>query len=713
MIYFFKRPLTWVLLFVLPAAVVAFTAAIFSNRHPEKLPIGVVMQEDSQLSRDLLFAFQNSPGIKVAKICSQEQECESTLKSQKVLGVVNLPHDFERRVLRGENPVVGLYLSGQSLIAYNMVELSVQSVIMAYSQKFAYEILPNPVKIESHPINNTSLDYRAYLGIGIVATTFHLAAMIVAAYILGNAFFSLCLPALLMLFLQHGIYSYIFHSWTGIYFSPWQWGLLLAGSFFMIAAAFGFCATVFAISNSMRIATSAGALIGSPAFAFAGLAFPVFAMPFAVQIFAWLLPLTHFLKVQNAVRMGTLALPFIEKELFILAAFAVFWCGIAFAIIKRRRFAANGVTAVVAPAFQLPARTILSEWALFFKDKNAILVVVGAVVFYAFYYPLPYIDGVARGIPVAVVDFDHTVMSRQLTGFFGASGNLNVLAFEDMISAKRAIAEEKVYSILEIPAGFERDIRAGRASTIGEFSNGNYFMVYSEISRAVFYATATLGAGVQIAFMQARGVSPEIALSKRDPIPVAVKTMFNSSMRYDNYVVPAVFVVILQQTMLIGICILRRTGWRMGTAFMLHYSLVLCFYVFAVYPFFGFNARGKFLDIAIFAFVFFIACTQMGFFFARFFRKKESSMQVFLFTSLPFLFISGFSWPKSSIPEFLHYALFWAPCEHAIPAWVSIQQMGATASEMSGEIMSLGVLAVGYSILSLIFDQFKTPFRTM
>jgi len=353
----------------------------------------------------------------------------------------------------------------------------------------------------------------------------------------------------------------------------------------------------------------------------------------------------------------------------------------------------------------------MKSWILFFKDRNAILVLVVAVIFYAFYYPLPYLNGVVRDIPVAVVDFDNTAMSRQLTGFFDASSSLKVIAYDDMISAQRALAEEKVYSILKIPTGFEKDVRAGRSSTIGQFSNGSYFMVYSEVSRAVFYAAATLGAGVQIAFMQANGIPPELALKKRDPMPLGVKTMFNGSMRYDNYVVPAVLIVLIQQSMVIGICILGAAVRRV--VYILHYSIILCFYLFVVYPFFGFNAYGKLIDIAIFALVFFAACVQMGFFFARFFKQKESAMQVFLFASLPFIFISGFSWPESSIPEALHYALFWVPCEHAIPAWISIQQMGASASEMSSEIISLGILAVGYSILSLIFDQFKTPLRTM
>ena len=307
-----------------------FTAIMFSDRLPHKLPIGVIMQDDSRFARELLFSLKNSPQLEVAKICTQEYECESALKSQKVLGVVHLPQNLERRAVRGENFVIGLYLNGQSLIAYNMVELAVLGIIASRSS-------PSPIKVESHAINNASLDYRAYLGIGIVAATFHLAAMIIAAYVLGNSWTNrMATLSFLIIFLQHGIYTYIFHSWANIYFSLWQWGLLFLASFFMLAAAFGFCATAFAITKSMRIATSAGGVIGGPAFAFSGLAFPIFAMPFAVQIFAWLLPLTHFLKVQNALRMETIALPFIRDELIVLFGFAVFWCGLAAIIGKKR-----------------------------------------------------------------------------------------------------------------------------------------------------------------------------------------------------------------------------------------------------------------------------------------------------------------------------------------------------------------------------------------
>ncbi|GHV11438.1 ABC transporter [Fibrobacterales bacterium] len=366
-------------------------------------------------------------------------------------------------------------------------------------------------------------------------------------------------------------------------------------------------------------------------------------------------------------------------------------------------------------------RDFFREWSLFFHDRNAVLLLVVAVIFYALYYPLPYINGVAKHIPVAVVDSDNSVMSRQLIQFLKASGDLDITQVADKNEAQKKLAGEEVYGFVEIPFEFEHDIRRGQHISLGVFCNGGYFMVYSDISRAVLYAAGTLGAGVQIAFMQARGVSPNAALSLREPVLVGTQTLFNGAMRYDNYVVPAVLVVIMQQTMVIGICILGgarrkrsfgatsitsdagllRRWFGRGTVYILHYFLILLFYLFVIYPFFGWNGRGKFVDIAIFAVVFFTACNQMGFFFAQFFKKKESAMQVFLYMSIPFLFVSGFSYPTSSIPQFLHYLFFLIPAEHAIPAFVSIQQAGANIWEVGDEIVYLATIAVIYCVAGL------------
>jgi hypothetical protein len=75
----------------------------------------------------------------------------------------------------------------------------------------------------------------------------------------------------------------------------------------------------------MRIATGAAGVIGSPAFAFAGQTFPVMAMPFAVRCFAFVLPLTHALKIQSMMLLGDVSMAPAWEVLKVLIGMALFW----------------------------------------------------------------------------------------------------------------------------------------------------------------------------------------------------------------------------------------------------------------------------------------------------------------------------------------------------------------------------------------------------
>ena len=56
----------------------------------------------------------------------------------------------------------------------------------------------------------------------------------------------------------------------------------------------------------------------------------------------------------------------------------------------------------------------VAEWKLFYTDAAAVLLLVVAGVLYAFYYPMPYKYQTVSKIPVAVVDMDHSKLSREL-----------------------------------------------------------------------------------------------------------------------------------------------------------------------------------------------------------------------------------------------------------------------------------------------------------
>ena len=98
-----------------------------------------------------------------------------------------------------------------------------------------------------------------------------------------------------------------------------------AAQLFMICACSGAGIVFVGVVGVMRIATGAAGVVGSPAFAFAGQTFPVMAMPFAVRCFAFILPLTHVLKVQSMMLLGDVSMEPAWESMKILIGMAVFW----------------------------------------------------------------------------------------------------------------------------------------------------------------------------------------------------------------------------------------------------------------------------------------------------------------------------------------------------------------------------------------------------
>ncbi len=68
-------------------------------------------------------------------------------------------------------------------------------------------------------------------------------------------------------------------------------------------------------------------------------------------------------------------------------------------------------------------REWLAEYRRIFLDPGAALILVGALVLYAFFYPIPYRAQVLKDVPLVVVDQDQTDLSRRLTRMIDAHEN--------------------------------------------------------------------------------------------------------------------------------------------------------------------------------------------------------------------------------------------------------------------------------------------------
>lgn len=195
-----------------------------------------------------------------------------------------------------------------------------------------------------------------------------------------------------------------------------------------------------------------------------------------------------------------------------------------------------------------------------FTVRPAFTTMILAVIVYAALYPQPYLNEALRNVPIIVVDHDGTASSRDLIRRIDATPDVAVAMTQpDMVSAERAVHAREVSGILVIPQYFERDVLHGRASPIALYADASYFLIYQRVSGAVNGVARTMGAEVEAARLIGAGVDTGLAAAASDPMPLTAIALFNPQGGYATYVLPAALILILQQTLLIGVGLIETS----------------------------------------------------------------------------------------------------------------------------------------------------------
>ena len=354
-----------------------------------------------------------------------------------------------------------------------------------------------------------------------------------------------------------------------------------------------------------------------------------------------------------------------------------------------------------------------------FRDPGALLILVGAVTIYAFFYPIPYLPEVLKRVPVVVVDLDRSALSRRLIRMVDAHDLVSVARqVPELAVAERLGREGDAGGILVIPEGLERDVRRGARGTVGAYLDASYFLVYRQVLTGLSEATGTLSAGIEIARLRSQGMSDAQARAARDPLPLVTRPLFNATEGYATYVVPPVLVLILQQTLLIGIGLLGGTEREIGQAapatpagplatvlgravfFVGLYAVHAVFYFGVVFRIYGFGQALSGWTLALFTAPFLLSVTLLGLAVGELFPRRETAIQTLLFTSLPAVFLASFSWPPEAIPSWLRVAAQVLPSTSGMPGILRITQMGASLAQVWTEWMTLWGLSAAYLLLA-------------
>lgn len=364
------------------------------------------------------------------------------------------------------------------------------------------------------------------------------------------------------------------------------------------------------------------------------------------------------------------------------------------------------------------------EFRTTFRDQGVLIFFVLVPLAYPLLYGFIYTNEVVREVPAVVVDASHSALSREYLRKVDATADIQIVSYcADMEEAKLMLRDRLAYGIIYIPADFSSNIAQGKQTQVS---------LYCDMSGLLYYKSMLL-ANTAVSLDMNRDIKIERAgntTNRQDeitayPIEYEDVALFNPTNGFAAFLIPAVLILLIQQTLLLGIGLSAGTArennrfkdlvpinrhyngtlrivFGKGLSYFMVYALVSVYVLCVVPRIFSLNQIGQPGTLILFMLPYLTACIFFAMTASIAIRNRETCMLIFVFTSVPLLFISGISWPGASIPDFWRYFSYIFPSTFGINGFVRINNMGATLSEVSMEYRALWLQA-GFYFLTTCF----------
>lgn len=360
-----------------------------------------------------------------------------------------------------------------------------------------------------------------------------------------------------------------------------------------------------------------------------------------------------------------------------------------------------------------------------FRDKGIMIFILFVPLVYPLLYSYVYTNEVVRDVPVAVVDDSNSALSREILRKMDASPDMSIKAHcQNMEQAQEMQRRQEVYGIVHIPESLTKDISHGEQTYIGLFCDMSSMLYYKALLVTATNVSLEVNKDIKISHHITGTTNRQDEINKM-PIEYDYVPLFNPQSGFAAFLIPPVLMLIIQQTLFLGIgmsmgnsrehnkgSVIPFHPWYknpvhivLGKAlpyFMLY--IVLAIYMFAVVTdIFTLPKLGHYETFIAFIIPYLLACIFLAMVLSAFIYRREDSILLLVFLSVPMLFLSGLSWPSPSMPDFWKYVSYLFPSTFGMNGYVRITSMGASLSDIKTEYMALWIQAGIYFILACWF----------
>ena len=364
------------------------------------------------------------------------------------------------------------------------------------------------------------------------------------------------------------------------------------------------------------------------------------------------------------------------------------------------------------------------ELRLVLKDEGVLIFFIIVPLIYPLLYSWIYNNETVREVPVVVVDDCHSALSRKFIRMCDASPDVQIKYHaSDMDEAQMLVGRQIVKAIYRIPADFESNLMRMQQSVVSVYCDMSLMLTYKAAYQTALAVSQTMNKEIQIQ-LAGRYTKREEQIQAA-PLQCDDVALYNPGGGYGSAILPAVLMLILQQTLVLGI------GMAAGTAretnrfsdlvpIQSHYhgtfrivlgKSMVYFMIYAVMGtwltvvvprLFNFPHLAQWYNLLMLMLPYTLACIFFGITVSCLVRYRENVMLLMVFVSIPLLFLSGASWPQSAIPGFWQGISWLFPSTFGVRAYVRLNSMGGSIGDVLFEYHALWLHVLVYFIVACL-----------
>ena len=732
-----------ILLFIVPAFLLVFICAMFSNGVAEKIPVAVVDYDHSALSREIISNIDASKSIKLIAMPENVQQAQHLMKDMTINAFVEIPRGATAASFRtDDNPIVIRY-NGQFRSTGNAAFVALQAAVSdaLHSLKNRVQVgmvhksaSSSPVNIQIINVSNPQNSYERFLT--PIAIPVLLCIILSSAVIcsigrffetkdlyeqwtsrskgyLSVAVIARVLPYIIIIFLWnlfYNVWQTVIRGWPILGNS---WTLMLAIALLCILTA---CIAVMFISitRNMLTALSISTVYTSAALTYSDGTLSILNANGWANFWSNFQPFTHYYRIQlEQVNLGS-DFTTSAHQLAILCLYIIIPSVITFLLLGKHKTRELPPVHTENIDFDGFKQSFVSTLKSIKRCRPIFSTAIISLIIYSMFYPSAYEAQVNLKLPVTIVDLDQSSLSRSLINNLQSTREIDVTHVgTSATNALNLLRNRETSAVIIIDNDFKNNLIRGGNGGVNVHLSGGYMAVAADLRLAISNA---ISATTDVNRLTSKSTDSIISMP-----------LYNLTLGYETFIMPLVFIIILQQTlifsssMLIGmrksfglfkINLSQFTGTFVGLFTVGFLGAIFVFgwvYYLKGYP----NVGNIFIQLYMII-LFSTSVSSLGMFIGSFLDNINRPMQLLSATSMVIFYASGASFPTFNMPNWVVNFMEIFPSSTMIDGFTMLNSQGANLHELMPVILKISILAILLFLLALYrLVGRKQPVRQM